>query len=182
MKLDGVIATNSRKSWLASIQNAQSYSEMTEKKHQTKGYKVSYLIQCIYSSVVSNTFREEELPGLLAAARTANAKRNVTGMLAYINGNFLQVIEGEEGVVDSLFKKLEVDPRHKRVLLLARERIAVRSFSDWSMAFEALLPSDVGTLVGENDFFDSGSCVSALDPGIVKTILSSFRNAQTERA
>jgi hypothetical protein len=46
------------------------------------------------------------------------------------------------------------------------------------MGFEALLPSDLGTLVGENDFFDSGSCVSSLDPGIVKTILSSFRQTQ----
>lgn len=51
------------------------------------------------------------------------------------------------------------------------------------MGFEALLPSDIGALLGENDFFGSGSCVSSLDPrrlapGIVKTILSSFRQTQ----
>ena len=118
------------------------------------------------------------MPGLLAAARIANSKRGVTGMLAYINGNFLQVIEGDDLVVDSLLDKIKGDPGHKRVVLLARDPITARYFADWSMGFEALLPSDLGTLVGENDFFESGSCVSSLDPSIVKTILSSFRRTQ----
>ena len=118
------------------------------------------------------------MPGLLAAARIANSKRGVTGMLAYIKGNFLQVIEGDDLVVDSLLDKIKGDPGHKRVFLLARDPITARYFADWSMGFEALLPSDVGTLVGENDFFESGSCVSSLDPSIVKTILSSFRRTQ----
>ncbi len=139
---------------------------------------MSSLIQCVYASVASNTFSDNDLPGLLAAARKANAIRGVTGMLVYINGNFLQVIEGEEDVIDGLFNKINGDPRHKEVLLLAREPIAARHFSDWSMGFEALLPSEVGTLLGENDFFESGSCVSALDAGVVKTIFSSFRTAQ----
>ena len=139
---------------------------------------MSSLIQCIYSSVASSIFSEDDLPELLAAARRANAKRHVTGMLAYINGNFLQVIEGDDDVIDGLFNKIKGDPRHKRVLLLAREPITARYFSDWSMGFEALLPSEVGPLVGENDFFESGSCVSSLNPSIVKTILSSFRQIQ----
>jgi hypothetical protein len=68
---------------------------------------VSRLIQCIYSSVASSTFSEDELPELLAAARRANTKRGVTGMLAYINGNFLQVIEGDDAVIDGLFNKIK---------------------------------------------------------------------------
>jgi hypothetical protein len=137
------------------------------------------LIRCIYSSVASADFSEEDLPGLLTHARSANAARGVTGMLVYINGHFLQVLEGEESVVDELIDKIGLDPRHKRVFVIVRESIESRSFADWSMGFEALIPADVDALVGENDFFDSGSCVDAMDAGIVKDILQSFRRTQT---
>ena len=143
---------------------------------------MSSLFRCIYSSIASARFHEDDLPVLLTKARLANAERGVTGMLAYINGNFLQVIEGEESSIDALFAKISADERHKRILVLAREPIAKRSFADWSMGFETLLPADMEVLIGENDFFDSGSCVDALDPGVVKSVLLSFRKAQTESA
>ena len=140
------------------------------------------LIRCIYSSVASSKFSESDLPALLTGARMANAARGVTGMLAYINGNFLQVIEGAEESINELLAKIRADPRHQRILVLARESISARSFADWSMGFEALLPAEIETLVGENDFFDVGSCMDALDPGLVKAILLSFRQVQTEFA
>ena len=140
------------------------------------------LIRCIYSSVASASFREDDLPALLAKTRAANSRRGVTGMLAYINGNFLQVIEGAEAAIDEVLTKISADTRHNRILVLVREPITERSFSDWSMGFEALLPADVEVLIGENDFFDAGSCVDALDAGIVKSVLLSFRKAQTESA
>jgi hypothetical protein len=136
------------------------------------------LIQVIYSSFASKHFMEEELPELLTHAREANAARGITGMLVYVNGNFLQVIEGEAAAVDELFATISDDPRHKRVFVIVREPITQRSFSDWSMGFKALLVADVETLIGENDFFDSASCMDAMDAGIVKTIFSSFRQVQ----
>ena len=60
-----------------------------------------------------------------------------------------------------------------------REPIVARAFEDWSMGFEALLPADVDSLIGENDFFDSANCLNSMDAGIVKTILTSFRKVQT---
>ena len=140
------------------------------------------LIRCIYSSVASSSFSEDHIPALLAHARSANAARGVTGMLAYINGNFLQVIEGTEKSVDELLTKISADARHHRIFVLVREPISTRSFADWSMGFEALLPADMDALIGENDFFDLGRCMDSLDSGLVKTILLSFRKAQTEVA
>ena len=103
-------------------------------------------------------------------------------MLVYISGNFLQVIEGPEASIDELFSKIGKDTRHKRVFVISSGPIDTRSFADWSMGYHALLPADVASLIGENDFFDYGSCVKALDVGIVKTILTSFRQVQTELA
>jgi hypothetical protein len=39
---------------------------------------MSSLIHCIYSSVASVDFREEDLPDLLVKARAANARTGVT--------------------------------------------------------------------------------------------------------
>jgi hypothetical protein len=136
------------------------------------------LIHYIYSSAASNKFREDDLPELLKKAQSANEGLGITGMLVYINGNFLQVIEGAEASVDELFAKISKDPRHKRIFVIVREPVTSRSFGDWSMGYEALLLADVETLIGENDFFDSGSCVDAMDAGIAKTILASFRQVQ----
>ena len=140
------------------------------------------LIHCIYSSVASADFREDDLPELLKKSRNANAAVGITGMLAYINGNFLQIIEGTETSIDHLLATISKDPRHKRIFVFVREPIATRSFYDWSMGFQALLPADVEALIGENDFFDSGSCLDAMDAGLVKSILTSFRQVQIESA
>ena len=68
------------------------------------------LIQCVYSSSATARFRESELPDLLAKSRIANSARGITGMLVYINGHFLQVIEGQADVIDSLLLTLKRDP------------------------------------------------------------------------
>jgi hypothetical protein len=137
------------------------------------------LIHCIYASVATSQFNEEDLPQLLTHARAANARRGITGMLVYTNGNFLQIVEGEEKAVDELINTISKDPRHSQLYTFFREPIAFRSFDNWSMGFEALLPDDFGELIGENDFFDRGTCVSSLKPGLVKSVLTSFRKAQT---
>jgi len=137
------------------------------------------LIHSIYSSVATHQFNEDDIPKLLDHARAANAKRDISGMLVYINGNFLQILEGDAQVVDPLVARIQRDDRHKRMSLLIRERITDRNFNDWSMGFQTLLPADVGELVGENDFFESANCLSALDPGLVKAVLLSFHRAQT---
>ncbi len=56
-------------------------------------------------------------------------------MLLYRDGNFLQVLEGPAGVVDSLIQKIKRDPRHNGVILMSRKAIEERQFGDWSMAF-----------------------------------------------
>jgi hypothetical protein len=138
------------------------------------------LIHVIYASSAGPEFREHEIPELLKQARTANEKRNITGMLLYIGGSFFQLLEGEAATVDSLFATISRDRRHMRVTQVIREPILERDFTGWTMGFSTVDPTEAGKLLGENDFFNQASCVSRLDSGRAKTLLAALGKRRWE--
>jgi hypothetical protein len=139
---------------------------------------MSSLIHSIYSSTASSTFKEQEIPSLLAQIRKANETSSITGMLLYIEGSFFQVLEGEPAIIDALIRKIQSDTRHARFTLIIREPILERNFGGWTMGFEAIGSSEASELLGENDFFESASCVARLNPGRAKKLLSAFRDGR----
>ncbi len=58
-----------------------------------------------YVSSAVRPFAEDELADLLAVSRQNNARLGITGMLLYKDGNFMQVLEGEEAEVRTLYEK-----------------------------------------------------------------------------
>ncbi len=136
---------------------------------------MSSLIHCIYSSAAAPRFKEYDIPLLLEQTRRANAARDVTGMLLYIEGSFFQVLEGDESVVDPLFNTIKSDTRHGRVTLIIKEPITERSFGEWTMGFAALDVKEARDLTGANDFFYGATCLARMSAGRAKKLLSSFR-------
>jgi hypothetical protein len=136
------------------------------------------IIHCIYSSAAAPTFKEHEIPSLLEGTRNANAARDVTGMLLYVDGSFFQVLEGEAAIVEPLYEKIKRDPRHSRVTLIIKEPILERSFGEWTMGFAALDAKEAGDLAGTNDFFDGASCLAKMTTGRAKKLLSAFRGGR----
>ncbi|MEM7281173.1 MAG: BLUF domain-containing protein [Pseudomonadota bacterium] len=115
------------------------------------------LFHLIYTSSATAPMTEEELVDLLAWCRTRNSQLRVTGMLLYKNGQFLQVLEGEEESVMKIFKDIEKDDRHKTVDLIRAEYIQHRDFPDWTMGFRNIDELDLSTVSGftrllEHDF------------------------------
>lgn len=94
------------------------------------------MINLVYLSSSTRLMQTDELADLLSQSRENNARLDITGMLAYKEGNFIQALEGPEAAVTSLFTKIEQDPRHTGVLRLIKDRIEARQFASWSMAFE----------------------------------------------
>jgi Sensors of blue-light using FAD len=139
---------------------------------------VKPIVHCIYASLAVPSFRESDLPLLLEQARSHNATHDLTGMLLYIGGSFFQVLEGAADVVESLREKIRRDPRHSQFTLIINEPIAARDFSDWSMGFSMVDRLAAGELIGENDFFNSASCVSRLDQGRAKLLFLAFRGGR----
>ncbi len=104
------------------------------------------MIHLIYGSSTAYPMTDDELVEILNKARIKNKTLNITGMLLYKSGNFLQVLEGEEDVVMPLFRTIEKDPRHHNVQLIAKRAMKERAFPEWEMGFakvDSLKPIDV---------------------------------------
>ena len=99
------------------------------------------MVAAVYVSSASRPLREEEILEILRVARLNNEKLDITGMLLYRGGNFLQVLEGPSGAVDTVLQKIKRDPRHQGIILMSRKKIEERLFGDWRMAFRNMSKS-----------------------------------------
>jgi FAD-dependent sensor of blue light len=129
------------------------------------------LISLIYASRSTECFHEHEIPDLLQQARIANAKYEITGMLLYISGSFLQVLEGQPEMVDAVSSRILRDNRHTQITLIAKESITERAFEGWTMMHKTLDPVEAGELIGDIDYFISPTLVTQLDLSRAKKLL-----------
>ncbi len=136
------------------------------------------LIHCIYASTASAPFAPENLTALLERARQRNHELGVTGMLLHVDDSFFQVLEGPADVIDGLYSRIAIDPRHHGVTRIIREPIARRDFSQWTMGFASMSPAAVATILGSNDFFAQQSCLMTLDEGRAKKLLTAFASGR----
>src|SRR5256885_13550006 len=96
------------------------------------------LFQIVYVSTATAPFGRDELRELLKGSHERNARAGITGLLLYKDGQFMQVLEGEETSVQTLFDKITRDPRHHHIISLLHEPIMHRQFPESLMAFRDL--------------------------------------------
>lgn len=96
------------------------------------------MYRTIYISAASGPVDEAVIQGLLEVSRRNNARLGVTGLMLYHDGNFLQVLEGEEAVVTALYDRIALDGRHRGVIRLLGGPITERAFPDWQMGYVPL--------------------------------------------
>jgi hypothetical protein len=151
------------------------------------------LVQIIYisRSTFENTDAinkiEPNVVRILAKSRINNRKNGLVGVLYFGDGAFFQCLEGEEDAINTLFAKIESDPRHKDVKLISKKYISRVSFPDWAMKY-APLDEKMGKYLKEHGYqsFDPyvftpemtqnilGLLVDAYDPTV--EIESSYLN------
>lgn len=105
-----------------------------------------------YVSRQSFILSDEEIFSLLSCYRVNNTKNEITGMLIYFDGTFVQFLEGPKSTIDPLFKKISRDKRHQDIILLTEGVSDKREFEDWSMAFKKISLSETEKLLGQKDF------------------------------
>jgi hypothetical protein len=91
----------------------------------------------IYLSTATHYLEKEEIDSLLKQSCGYNLENNITGILLYVDGDFIQVLEGNKSIICSLFEKIKKDKRHKGVICVINGTIQQRQFSDWSMGYYA---------------------------------------------
>ncbi len=129
----------------------------------------------VYVSVTERNFCEDELRRILAVARDNNKRLGVTGLLLYIDGGFLQVLEGDQNVVHALYDQISQDYRHwgQRVLY---DQGGPRDFSDWSMGFKYLDEADneLSSVIGVTRAAVDGVLDGRAGGGIVSVLVRTF--------
>jgi len=108
----------------------------------------------MYVSYAVAPLADNELEDLLATCRENNEKLNVTGMLMYIDGKFIQVLEGDKEEINNLFGTIVTDPRHKKISKIIEGRTFERNFPEWNMGFKSLSGKDFESLSGFNNIED----------------------------
>lgn len=119
------------------------------------------LIQIVYLSNAAEPLDKEELRRILSVAHARNTLNDITGMLVYHGGNFMQVLEGPERAVAQTMERIGRDPRHTGLLVLLERMVDEREFGDWSMAFrgigdlEGVSPEVASPFLDEIDWVES---------------------------
>mgnify|MGYP003643092662 CR=1 FL=1 len=89
----------------------------------------------IYLSTAIGYLEKQEIESILKKSCVYNLEKNITGILLYIDRDFIQVLEGDKNDISTLFKKIKKDKRHKGIICVINETITQRQFSDWSMGY-----------------------------------------------
>lgn len=90
------------------------------------------MIQLIYASQPFG-FDDAMLNGILVSARRNNPALDITGCLICRQDLYLQLLEGPESAVETLYARIAVDDRHLGVRCLSRAHVDLRMFPDWAM-------------------------------------------------
>ena len=93
------------------------------------------LYHVLYRSTATRRFTSPELFEFLEKARHFNVKSQITGMLLYSEGHFVQVIEGPRRVIRGLYGRILQDSRHHHVETVDEGPLLARQFAEWSMDF-----------------------------------------------
>jgi hypothetical protein len=111
----------------------------------------------IYRSEAVGEMEDNALKAILGSSRKYNKEVNVTGMLLYFDSKFLQLLEGEEFAVRSIFRKICEDGRHCNIVVLKDGEIPQPLFPGWSMSFRTPSPEEVAAEPGYKDIYTPGS-------------------------
>lgn len=106
----------------------------------------------VYLSKASVAFTQHELTSLLKKSRHYNLELNITGLLLYADGNFMQLLEGSQENVSELMERIRKDERHHDVSVLEEGLVPARHFAQWSMAFVDFASPQVRALPGYSTF------------------------------
>lgn len=105
-------------------------------------------VRLIYWSEVRETLDEVDLDSILFESVKNNDADGITGLLAFDDTFFLQLLDGPRDFVNRLYARLINDQRHNNLRLLEYRENIDKVFTQWSMA-AAKLPEFPQKLVSK---------------------------------
>lgn len=91
-------------------------------------------VTCLtYKSVATAKPSADDIEDLVAQARARNRRLDITGMLLFEDGHFLQTIEGPPAALEAVWSSIKRDSRHDHIELLSEHIALERLFSNWDL-------------------------------------------------
>jgi hypothetical protein len=88
-----------------------------------------------YVSYPSPDLAAAEVSRIIHVSRVNNAARGITGVLVYTGSDFAQLIEGRHESVETLWRKVQADRRHRDIVPFLDEPTERAWFETWRMGY-----------------------------------------------
>lgn len=95
----------------------------------------SDIFRLMYASKAAEDICYSDLQAILQVSRTQNLEREITGILIFRDGLFLQLLEGKKTQVKEVLGKIVQDSRHSHLKVLCESSADRRLFKNWPMAY-----------------------------------------------
>ncbi|KAI8913094.1 Acylphosphatase-like domain-containing protein [Powellomyces hirtus] len=112
------------------------------------------------------------LAAILDSARRRNERDQISGILLYNNGQFMQCLEGNHDQVGAVYNDIRKDDRHDHLAVLLDHTVSRRDFDCWLMGFKDV---SLDRKFADNDDVIEAGFLQAVDnatKGV--TLLASF--------
>lgn len=135
------------------------------------------LMRLIYASESTQPLTPESVQQLVDHARQANARKQLTGVLAFDHRAFVQCLEGDRETVSEVFCRIAADTRHRRVVLLELQAVDERVFTSWGMGFAAADANGREAFLrfGSGASFDPHAMSAGAALGLLRALASRIR-------
>jgi|GEM_PF-2742475 len=110
------------------------------KKEESDRLKIR---QLIYRSEKTSSFPESELQSMMQKFREPNKAREITGILFYIDGHFIQCLEGSEANIEQLLSNIIHDSRNTALKVLNDRILTERRYPTWWMGFRSMSANEL---------------------------------------
>ena len=131
---------------------------------------------CLIYLSSSNDLSASDLSALAIKSQENNRSLGITGILLYCNGSIIQVLEGKQEKVNSLYQTILRDPRHKQVTKLYSGQIEKRSFPDWLMGYRTLTENEITGLQEELPFIKNPYLQLGPENIVVSLVRTFYKN------
>lgn len=91
------------------------------------------LNRLVYVSTPADGVSVSTVAEIVRGARIKNMKKSIFGYLCANSDYFIQCLEGDEALVNALYKNIAKDPRHHSIELKQCEPCQSHFFSQWNM-------------------------------------------------
>lgn len=134
------------------------------------------IYQLVYVSISDLEFDNQDIMNLLDVAREKNSQLDITGMLIYKDGIFMQLLEGKKEVVRNVYDNTIVhDRRHSNCRVILEAEGNERLFRSWTMAYKDVHESEHKLLNNILPLFELKNQNIDFDNETIMSVLKKFR-------